>query len=419
MRLATLGFDDDVLRLARWAAAGGHEWVAAFGGSERGELEEIFSRAGETPALRDWEELLSGNAVDAVIVAGAVPGAAGLAERGEQIKRLAQAGVPMVVVCPACEAIVGLEIEMIRQDLGGVIVPYVPGALHPAVNKLVGMVTGGSEGPIGAVQQISLEREQADRSREAVLRRLVRDLAVLRQLIGRVQTVTASGPVRAIGRDPMGPKPNKLPPLNNLGVVLGGDEGLTARWSVTPIAEVERGRLVVTGERGKAVLTMPANGEWSLDVAGDAFSSETFPANADVERVFWELSHSLPPEPLYDDAAWLAACRDQEAAEAVDRSLARGRTIELFHEELSEAASFKGIMAMGGCLLLVLAFCVLLLVSLVEGLQLPLRNMREWRLWPLFLLVPIGGFLLLQLLGLVVKQRTPVVQVSTRQAGPT
>ena len=52
--------------------------------------------------------------------------------------------------------------------------------------------------------------------------------------------------------------------------------------------------------------------------------------------------------------AWLAACRDQEAAEAVDRSLARGRTIELFNEEHTEEESFKSVMAMGGCLLLVI-----------------------------------------------------------------
>jgi hypothetical protein len=145
---------------------------------------------------------------------------------------------------------------------------------------------------------------------------------------------------------------------------------------------------------------MPDNDAWSLDIAGDQFSTETFAAGADVEHVFSELSHSAPPDALYDDGAWLRSCRDQEAAEAVDRSLLKGRTIELFHEEHTEAASFKGIMAMGGCLLLVLAICVLLLVTLVEGLQLPLRNLAAWRLWPLYLLMPIGAFLLLQFLGL-------------------
>jgi hypothetical protein len=65
---------------------------------------------------------------------------------------------------------------------------------------------------------------------------------------------------------------------------------------------------------------------------------------------------------------------------------------------------------------LVLAFCVLLVVSLVEGLQLPLRNAREWKLWPVYLLVPVGGFLLLQLLGLVVRQR-PLPPEAARQTG--
>ena len=106
-----------------------------------------------------------------------------------------------------------------------------------------------------------------------------------------------------------------------------------------------------------------------------------------------------------DDEAWLAACRDQEAAEAVDRSLARGRTIELFNEEHTEEESFKGVMAMGGCLLLVMALGVLFIAVVVEGLRLPMRTWPLWRLWPFYLLVPIVAFLLLQLLQLAVKPR--------------
>ena len=54
-----------------------------------------------------------------------------------------------------------------------------------------------------------------------------------------------------------------------------------------------------------------------------------------------------------------------------DRSLARGRTIELFNEEHTEEESFKGVMAMGGCLLLVMALGVLFVAVVVEGLRLP------------------------------------------------
>src|SRR5205814_10724809 len=120
-------------------------------------------------------------------------------------------------------------------------------------------------------------------------------------------------------------------------------------------------------------------------------------------------SPTLQSEQFCEPEAWLAACRDQEAAEAIDRSLARVRTIELFNEEHTEEESFKGVMAMGGCLLRVMALGVLFIAVIVEGLQLPMRGWALWRLWPLYLLVPIVAFLLLQLLQLAIKRDVSVI----------
>lgn len=411
MRFSILGFDRDTLCLARWAVEqAGHQLTAAY--AAPGEAQEVRSIAPTARLTDAWEELLSGQPSAAFVIVSAAHGA----QRGkpnvselrfEQLKRLAQAKAPLLVVTPACQAIEGFEVEMIRHDLNGVIVPYSPGLLHPAIDKLAEFVAAGDTGPIGRVEQVSLERDLADRSRGAILFQLARDIGLIRRLIGPVQTVTASEPTRAIGRDPLGPKPKELPPLQNLSVMFSSDAGLTARWIAGPATVGPQGRLILAGQRGKAILTMPVDGDWSLDVAGDQYSTEEFAAGADLARVFDPLSRSTPPEARYDDSAWLSACRDQEAAEAVDRSLLRGRTIELFREEHTEAASFKGIMAMGGCLLLVLAICMLILVTLVEGLQLPLRKLPVWRMWPFFLLAPIGGFLLLQLLGFAVQGRSP------------
>src|SRR5262249_18937293 len=135
----------------------------------------------------------------------------------------------------------------------------------------------------------------------------------------------------------------------------------------------------------------------------EAESREPTPQRHEAEVLFWQLTHAAAGE-VPDEDAWLAVCRDQEAAEAVDRSLARGRTIELFNESHSEEQSFKGVMAMGGCLLLVAALFVLLLVVLVESLQLPIREFWVWRLWPVYLLVPIVVFLMLQLLQFAAKR---------------
>lgn len=417
MRLAILGVEREILRLARWAVeAGGHECVVAYGAGEQ--ARELASIAAGIRLSENWEELLSAADIDAVLVASANTLSTSdafdsFAQRGEQLRRLVQERVPMLVVCPACEAIVGFEIEMIRRDLGSVIVPCVPGASHVAISQLAAYVAQGESGPLGEVQQIMLVRELSDRGREAVMHQLVRDVAILRHLIGSIQAVTASGPARAIGRDPLGPKPESLPSLNNLSVILTGDRELTARWLLMPTSGDVQGELIVAGQRYKSVLTMAAATSLSLELPGDEFHVQSFAGDIDLERMFDQLSRALQPHPAHDESAWLEACRDQEVAEAVDRSLARGRTIELFHEEHTEAASFKGVMAMGGCLLLLLALCALLLVSVVDGLRLPLRNLQAWRLWPLYLLIPIGAFLLLQLLGLVAKPQSPEVQPTT------
>jgi hypothetical protein len=312
--------------------------------------------------------------------------------------------VPMIVVCPACEAIVGFEIEMIRRDTKAIIIPYVPQASHPVLDHLSQWVLQVDESPVGRVEQVVLEREQADRSRQAVLVQLARDASVMREFIGTIQTVSASGPVTAIGRDPLGPKTKELPSLANLSVHLGGDDGLSGRWSIAPTAGEEVGRLSLIGQRGKVVLQMPATGDWSLLMPGGEVKTEPAYLDDDAQQAFSWLSHAIETDAFYDPESWLAACRDQEAAEAVDRSLARGRTIELFNEEHTEEDSFKGVMAMGGCLLLVMALGVLFVAVIVEGLRLPMRTWPLWRLWPFYLLVPIGAFLLLQLLQLAVKR---------------
>jgi hypothetical protein len=407
MKLALIGADAESMELIRWAVEQGEQELVAAYDSE-GHAAELQGLSPEVRLNASWEELVVGSAADAVIVGRGGKELAARADvdfaerRADQLRKLTQAAVPMIVVCPACESIVGFEIEMIRRDVKGIIVPYVPYERHPAFEPLMEISAAGDESPIGAVEQISLEREQTDRSREAVLVRLARDATVLRRLIGTIQMVSASGAPTAVGRDPLGPKPKELPSLANLSVYLGGESGLSARWSMAPAMDVDFGRLTVIGTRGKAALNMPVNDDWSLEIPAE--STHETSMGEDAEEIFWRLIHAMAGEEFYDAEAWLAACRDQEAAEAVDRSLARGRTIELFNEEHTEEESFKGIMAMGGCLLLVMALGVLCVAVIVEGLRLPMREWPMWRLWPIYLLVPIAAFLLLQLLQLAVKR---------------
>ena len=163
------------------------------------------------------------------------------------------------------------------------------------------------------------------------------------------------------------------------------------------------------GDNWKAVVTMRKENDWSMTMGNRALTTD--PGRAiDFQLVFEQLENGMAIG--YDDSAWLAACRDQEAAEAVDRSLARGRTIELFNEQHTEEESFKGLMAMGGCFLLVMSVAFVLLAAIIEGLQLPMREWRIWQPWPFYLLIPLGAFLLLQFLQLAIKRDAPAASQS-------
>jgi hypothetical protein len=409
MKLAVVGADEESLNLLQWAAVhGGHELVAAY--DSDAQATQLRAINPQIPLSDNWEELFLSSFADAVFVGRGGKEVAARTNidpaerRADQLRKLVQASVPMIVVCPACEAIIGFEIEMIRRDANARVIPYVPFVSHQSIDRLSEWILQDSESPVGKIEQIVLEREQADRSREAVLVRLARDATLLREFIGTIQTVSASGPPLAVGRDPLGPKPKEPLSLANLSVNLGGDVGITARWSIAPSSNHELGRLTIIGDRAKAVLTMPGSGDWSLQLPDGTAITEPANVSDDAERVCSWLTHAKESDEFYDSDSWLSACRDQEVAEAVDRSLARSRTIELFNEEHTEEESFKGVMAMGGCLLLVMALGVLFVAVVVEGLRLPIRSWPLWRLWPFYLLVPIVAFLLLQLLQLVVKR---------------
>jgi hypothetical protein len=409
MKFALLGADTDSMELARWAIdQGGHQLVVAY---------DSYAFASElsrlSPAIHlnnNWEELFLESVADVVIIgrggreAALDAGIDPIERRADQLRKLTQAAVPMIVVCPACESIVGFEIDMIRRDTKAVIIPFVPGAWRAALGELEDLVSWSEKSPLGPIEQIVFDREQVDRSRAAILVQLARGITILRRMIGTIQTVTASGPPAVVGRDPLGPKIKKLPSLANLSVYFSGENGLTARWSVVPTTSGDHARLSVIGQRGSALLEMPSGADWSLTVNAENETTEPAATRHEAEHAVFQLVHAQAGEESYDDNAWLAVCRDQEAAEAVDRSLLRGRTIELFNESHSEEQSFKGVMAMGGCLVLLAALAVLFLVVLVESLQLPIRELWIWRLWPIYILVPIVIFLLLQFLQLAVKK---------------
>lgn len=412
MRIAVLGLDEISLPLVRQAVAAGHQLVVAYGAdSYQSQLQRI---APDVQLRSDWESMLIGSLVDGVIVGSLERGFQADELRADQLRKLTQAAVPMLVVHPACEPMLGFEIEMIRRDLGAVILPYWPEAMHPAVATLASWQQLGEESPIGTIEQVIFQRPMVDRGRDAVLRQFTRDLSILRQVLLGIRAINATGPT-AKHRDPYLSGPKVLPPLANLHVHVTGEVAFPARWSVEIPTSDEPPQLTVVGTRGKSLLAMPADhAAWRLEVIGPMGQVVELPPTNIVRMAIDEFA-KLATQPASSQAeqgieqsvTWLSSIRDVEAAAAVDRSIERARTIELLNEEISEEESFKGVMAVGGCLLLMVAFGALLLATIVEGLQLPLRNWAVWRYWPVYLLAPIVVFLLLQLLQLVIKREQP------------
>src|SRR5262245_16132461 len=117
MRFALLGYDDDVLNLTRAALEAGHELAAVF---------EVDNHPAELPRALDdvpqaaWENLLLGTLADFVIVSHGDYSE----RRADALRKLVQAAVPLLVVQPACEAIVGFELDMILVDSHGIVIPY-------------------------------------------------------------------------------------------------------------------------------------------------------------------------------------------------------------------------------------------------------------------------------------------------------
>ena len=404
MQLGLLGSDADTLAIARAVdRSPAHALIGVYQPQAHvAELRDLLQPGGEW--TDDWESLLHDDRIDAVIVGGSD----GEALRDDQLRKLVQAAKPLLVTHPACEAIIAFELDMIRQDTRSVLIPYRPWRWHPALMRLVESVAMEQATSIGRLEQVTLDREMEDRQPRSVLAQLTRDAGVLHPLLGRIERVSAMGGDH--GRQ-----------LTNLTVTLSGQDGRIARWTVHPAGARPRARLTVIGTSGSCGLEMPQELQRWKSIDGvddnDVDATEHWdPALAALTALEQAIETDV------DDLAWLEAIRELEVVDGVERSLRRGRTIELLDQRPQEEGTFKGVMAVGGCGLLLLTLMILIIGSVVEGLQLPRHrpalDVAEnavdgtsaetpaaapgyplWvRLWPVY---PFALFLLLQLLRLV------------------
>jgi predicted dehydrogenase len=414
MQLALLGLNSQTLALLRSAVEAGHALTVA------ADVEEAAHQiAALAPAARlnePWESLLIGDRADLVLVAGPPQDRAWNESEIDRLRKLVQEGLPVLLAPPLVEVNLAYELEMIRRERGGLILTASPAWSHPGVERLRHLVDDSTAAGLGALEQIVFERRISDRSRPAVLAAFVQDAAILRRLLGAIKTVNATGGPASEYRDPMAGGPKPVKPLSSVAVHLTGTSPFSARWSIAPPANDLQASLLVEGALGRAQLDLFGGGRadefvlqtpagerqeqlavdegqfWaSLETALQRHSAATLEAQRD-----WHTTLSPP---------WIDVCHDLEAAEAIDRSLIRGRTVNVTTDEPSEEEAFKGIMAAGGCLTLVVSLGLFLLAGAVEALQLPIRDLPVWRFSPLLPLAPIVLFLLLQLFRLAVPPR--------------
>ena len=93
-----------------------------------------------------------------------------------------------------------------------------------------------------------------------------------------------------------------------------------------------------------------------------------------------------------------------EVVDAVELSLQKGRTIEVFQQQLTERLAFRGTMAAFGCGLLLLAFLAIVVIAILGGAEGMVRE-KIAPAWPLLLLAVLAFFLLLQAIPLLAQKR--------------
>ena len=380
MNLALLGSDAPSRELVRAAAASGEHRLVW--GCELGDFEAEFRRLAPAAGIsQHWESLLSGELADGLIVARGSDDD----QRADQLRKLVQAGLPMLVSHPVHSSmLVYYELDMIRRESRCVVLPYLPARGHPAVMQIRALLSSPEAG-LGRLEQLVIERQMPDRTQSAVLTQFAVDIDLARALCGDLNKIGAMAPAGVVER------------YANLGVQLSGPEGALVRWSVSPVETQAGAKVTLLASGGKATLWMPQeSAPWKLDlIQRDRPASYEFPVTRDAPLLALAALQSAvqgeepPPN-------WTDACRDVELADSIDRSLAKGRTVEVYFEDYTEQGTFKGTMTSLGCGLLMLSLVLLPIVAIADRLGVPLVKH-----WAFFLLGIFVLFLLLQGLKLV------------------
>lgn len=394
MKLGLLGIDARIAQVVAAAATRGDTIAIGCELPTTGPLARLV--AADVPRDPSWQSLLDPRVCDAVLV-----GRDGWNDgRADGVRALVQAGRTLLLSHPLSLSMLwAYELDMIRGDSGGRLIPFLPDRLHPFIRRLQERIEAGLAGasPLGAVETIMMERRLVDRSRDAVLRALAIDADLVRVLAGDPSRLSTLGAADADAA------------WNTLAVGLTGPSQVPVRWQVVR-GDRPSLRITLNHAQGSCAVDIPdipddpaaaTGGRLPWIWSEDGSETVTF----DPGEVMLDVLHAPHLTTAVAPAAWSDAARAIELAETVPRSLAKGRAIDLHQEEFSELGTFRGTMASLGCGLVLAALLVLVLATLVGGIA---REAGwEWGerlagIWPQVVLAVLGLFLALQVLPLLI-----------------
>jgi len=388
MHFALLNPDKSSRALADVAIQSGRHKLIAVYESEDAEGGDVTSRNLDPPT-DTWARLLHDPDCEVVVVGAGSVEHGGPERHADQLRKLVQSGMPLIIVHPANEMLLGFELQMIQRDSTSPIIPYLPELHHPIMPLLQRICTEGDRG-IGEVAQIIMDRVMDDGGKPAVMNAFARDALLIRRLVGRIERLSALGPQAHPSTD-----------WANLSVQMTTHNGVIVRWSAHP-GPGQFANLTIAGEAGNISCRISSDSQnWSDDrqqVSGVAMETA-----GDRKSELWpfDLLDNSSTDRSAIDLLWDDACRAVELADTIEASLRRGKTIDLYHEEHTEEETFKGMMAAGGCLALLATLFLLPLSALVESLELKILDDGPWRAlhirsWPIYLFCGLLLFLLLQ-----------------------
>jgi predicted dehydrogenase len=353
---------------------------------------ELMTSAPSVRVVEGWEDLMSAESVDAVLVAGSSPAVL------EGAKQLATSGKPLLLFPRAeQEATLIYELSLIHDDVNVPLFPVIPLRFHPKMKQVRELIRSGA---LGTVLHLQMQQEvrTGENSETSLLlswsdvdASLLMDADLLRSLGGHYNRVTALTAGTVEDRFAL------------MTVMLAGNNLPEATWSLKAVSSqacwqlsltAEKGSLHLTGENDPASITLKTEG---VEIPSIPDSESESNIGREILVQFEKTVTGRPVQPN-----WTDLMRAFETVEATHRSVRRRRTIELHFESQSERSLFKTQMTAIGCGVLTLTFLAVLVVLLIGAMFDP-EEMSQgailmMKIARIAVFLPLVLFLLFQLL---------------------